>query len=142
MTTPLPVTRYSTLVEKLLAFYTPLQNVQKRDQALKNTLKETHTIIMEETHVDDEDIIWMIAGRMLKIWEHQHNGSPERVILHIKEYAEYYVNTIFKEMAGGDRATLQHQFSNMAGSCIAVYHQQIHFGDILADENGNENERE
>ena len=53
----------------------------------------------------------------------------------IKEYARYYYQVIFHEMAKGERKLLQHRFRSLVRGCEAVYREHLHkAGKHLAGE--------
>ncbi|HEY7414619.1 MAG TPA: hypothetical protein VH593_05470, partial [Ktedonobacteraceae bacterium] len=51
--------------------------------------------------------------------------SLEAVLPSIKEYARYYYQVIFQEMAKGERQQLQHRFRSLARGCEAVYRERL-----------------
>jgi hypothetical protein len=49
----------------------------------------------------------------------------EAILPRIKEYARYYYQIIFQEMAKGERQQLQHRFRSLVHGCEAVYRERM-----------------
>ncbi len=54
-----------------------------------------------------------------------HGESLEAIRPAIKEFAHYYHQTIFQEMAKGDLKLLRHRFRSLVRGCEAVYQEHL-----------------
>ncbi|HEY6411333.1 MAG TPA: hypothetical protein VIY29_28060, partial [Ktedonobacteraceae bacterium] len=54
-----------------------------------------------------------------------HGESLEAILPGIKEYARYYYQVIFLEMAKGERQQLQHRFRSLVRGCEVVYRERL-----------------
>lgn len=127
-----PVTRYEHLMELLLAFYSPENGKQS---TLARTLFIAHRVIIRQHESPGEDIQEQISAAMEEFWVQErrkpgnrraHGESLEAVRPRIKEYACYFYQVIFLEMAKGERKLLQHRFRSLMRGCEAVYREQAH----------------
>lgn len=127
-----PVTRYEHLMELLLAFYSPENGKQP---TLARTLFIAHRVIIRQYESPGEDIQEQISAAMEEFWVQErrkhgnrraHGESLEAVRPRIKEYARYFYQVIFLEMAKGERKLLQHRFRSLMRGCEAVYREQAH----------------
>jgi CRISPR type I-D-associated protein Csc3/Cas10d len=126
-----PVTRYEHLMELLLAFYSPGNDKQT---ALAWTLFIAHKVIIRTHESSDEDVQEQISAAMEAFWlqarrKHgnrvAHGESLEAIRPAIKEFARYYHQTIFQEMAKGDLKLFQHRFRSLVHGCEAVYRERL-----------------
>jgi hypothetical protein len=127
-----PVTRYERLMELLLAFYSPGDGKQP---TLARTLFIAHKMITRDQTRPGQDIEEQITAAMEEFWlqeRHKHGNrtargeSLEAVRPYIKEYARYYDQVIFQEMAKGEPKLLQHRFRSLVRGCEAVYQEHLH----------------
>src|SRR5579859_7583164 len=126
-----PVARYEQLMELLLAFYWPKDGKQP---TLVRILFIAHKAIIHQHESPDEDIQEQITAAMEEFWlqERRKHGSRtargeslEAVRPCIKEYARYYYQVIFQEMARGEPKLLQHRFRSLVRGCEAVYREHL-----------------
>lgn len=126
-----PITRYEQLMERLLAFYTPTDG---KRSTIPATLFIAHKIIIHDHASTDQEIQERIVVAMESFWleerrKHEkrttHGESLEAVLPGIKEYARYYYQVIFQEMAKGEYQQLQHRFRSLARGCEAVYRERL-----------------
>lgn len=126
-----PVTRYEQLMELLLAFYSPGDGKQP---VLARTLFIAHKVIIRKHESPGEDIQEQISAAMEEFWlqERRKHGnrtargeSLEEILPCIKEYARYYYQVIFLDMAKGERKLLQHRFRSLVRGCEAVYQERL-----------------
>jgi CRISPR type I-D-associated protein Csc3/Cas10d len=127
-----PVTRYEHLMELLLAFYSPGDGKQL---TLARTLFIAQKIIIRNQESPGEEIQEQISAAMEEFWvqERRKHGnrtargeSLEAMRPCIKEYARYYYQVIFLDMAKGERKLLQHRFRSLVRGCEAVYREHVH----------------
>jgi CRISPR type I-D-associated protein Csc3/Cas10d len=127
-----PVTRYEHLMELLLAFYSPGDGKQP---TLARTLFIAQKVIIRNRESPGEEIQEQISAAMEEFWlqEHRKHGkrtargeSLEEILPCIKEYARYYYQVIFLDMAKGERKLLQHRFRSLVRGCEAVYREHLH----------------
>ncbi len=123
-----PVVRYEHLMDRLLAFYLP-----PKPSDLRNTLLIAQKAILLGRGKTDEHITAQIEGAMAAFWEqerrrHGHDTargeSLPAILPSLKEYARYYYQAVFLDMAQGDRQRLQHRFRSIVRGCEAVYHER------------------
>ncbi len=126
-----PVMRYEHLMELLLAFYSPGDDKQT---TLAWTLFIAHKVITRTHESSDEDVQEQISAAMEAFWlqarrKHgncvAHGESLEAIRPAIKEFAHYYHQTIFQEMAKGDLKLLRHRFRSLVRGCEAVYQEHL-----------------
>ena len=126
-----PMTRYEHLMELLLAFYSP---GDRKQPTLARTLFIAHKVIIRKHESPGEDIQEQISAAMEEFWlqERSTHGnrtargeSLEEILPCIKEYARYYYQVIFLEMAKGERKLLQHRFRSLVRGCEAVYQERL-----------------
>jgi hypothetical protein len=127
-----PVARYEHLMELLLAFYSPGDGKQP---TLARILFIAHKVIIRDQTRTGQDIEEQITAAMEEFWvqERRKHGnrtargeSLEAMRPCIKEYARYYDQVIFQEMAKGERKLLQHRFRSLVRGCEAVYRGHLH----------------
>ena len=135
-----PVARYERLMELLLAFYSPGDGKQP---TLARSLFIAHKVITRDQTRTDQDVEEQITAAMEELWlqERRKHGnrtargeSLEAVRPCIKEYAHYYYQVIFQEMAKGERKLLQHRFRSLVRGCEAVYREHVHKAGEHRDE--------
>ena len=126
-----PVSRYEQLMEHLLEFYSPGDGKQP---TLPHTLFIAHKIIIRDHESQGQEIQEQIAAAMETFWlqERRKHGkrnvrgeSLEAILPSIKEFARYYYQVIFLEMAKGERQQLQHRFRSLVHGCEAVYRERL-----------------
>ncbi len=126
-----PVVRYEQLMELLLAFYSPGDGEQP---IIPRTLFIAQKIIIRDRESQGQEIQEQIAAAMEAFWlqERRKHGSRnargeslEAILPSIKEYAHYYYQVIFQEMAKGERQQLQHRFRSLVRGCEAVYRERL-----------------
>jgi CRISPR type I-D-associated protein Csc3/Cas10d len=126
-----PISRYEQLIDRLLKFYSPGSGEKP---AIQSTLLIAQKIIIRDHGRQDEEIQEEIASAMVAFWKEQRhkNGthyaigeSLEAVLPSIKEYARYYYQVLFQEMAQGERQQLQHRFRSLTRGCEAVYRERL-----------------
>jgi hypothetical protein len=81
-----------------------------------------------------EDIQELITAAMEAFWLQERSIHGERtargksleaILPCIKEFARYYYQVIFQEMAKGDLKLLQHRFRSLVRGCEAVYRERL-----------------
>ena len=126
-----PVTRYEQLVELLLAFYSPGDG---KRATLAHALFLAQKIIIRNHESPGEEIQEQISAAMEEFWlqERRKHGkqtargeSLEATKPCIKEYARYYYQVIFLDMARGERKLLQHRFRSLVHGCEACYREHL-----------------
>ncbi|MDQ2903884.1 MAG: hypothetical protein ABI456_11930 [Ktedonobacteraceae bacterium] len=131
-----PVARYAHLIELLLAFYSPGSGEQS---TLQNILMIAQKIIIRYHERPGQEIEEQIRVEMSAFWlqERRKHGSRtvrgdnlEDVLPAILEYARYYYEVIFLDMAQGERKLLQHRFRSLVRGCEAVYREKGKSSDI------------
>lgn len=130
------VSRYEALVDALLAFYWP--NVQHAP-TLRDVLAIAHKIIMRDGTSSDREIQQQMSAAMFDFWQRERSKhgmrnargeSTQSVLPAIQEYARLYYQSVFQEMAEGERALLQHHFMSLVHGCQAVYQgRRIHHAE-------------
>jgi hypothetical protein len=127
-----PVARYEHLMELLLAFYSP--GDVKQPTIARILLIAQKVIIRDQTRTDQE-IQEQITASMAEFWlqERRKHGnrtargeSLEEILPGIREYARYYYQIIYQEMAKGERKLLQHRFRSLVRGCEVVYREQLY----------------
>jgi len=126
-----PIAHYEQLMERLLEFYSPGYGGQP---GIPRTLFIAQKIIIRYYESQDQDIQDQIVVAMEAFWleERRKHGqsrargaSLEAILPSIKEYARYYYQVIFREMAKGERKLLQHRFRSLVRGCEAVYRERL-----------------
>jgi CRISPR type I-D-associated protein Csc3/Cas10d len=133
-----PVARYAQLMERLLAFYSPGEGTfslhNPREATIPGTLFIAQKAIIRHPESRGEEIQEQISAAMEAFWlqERRKHGertargeSLEEILPRIKEFARYYYQVIFQEMARGDRKLLQHRFRSLVRGCEAVYRERL-----------------
>ena len=127
-----PVARYAQLMELLLAFYSPGPSEQSTIQSI---LLIAQKIIIRQNGRPGQEIEEQISAEMPAFWlkerrQHRsltaHGESLEDVLPSILDYARYYYQVIFQEMAQGERKQLQHRFRSLVRGCEAVCRERLH----------------
>lgn len=127
-----PIMRYERLLDLLLAFYTPHASQQSRS-LVRTLFIGVKQIIASDSAATDQELEARITDAMAGLWTHERNShgtvvahgeNPETVWPAIQEYARYYVQIIFKEMARGDSKLLKQRFASLARACEALYHER------------------
>lgn len=134
-----PVVRYEQLMERLLAFYSPAEGTRAgrrpREATIPSTLLLAQKAIIRHRERPAEDIVEQISAAMEAFWVQERRKHGERVARGesleairpaIKEFARYYYQVIFQEMAKGDLKLLQHRFRSLMHGCEAVYREHVH----------------
>ncbi len=121
-----PIAHYEQLMERLLEFYSPGDGGQP---SIPRTLFIAHKIIIR-THESREQIgaameAFWLEERRKHGQRHARGESLEEILPCIKEYARYYDQVIFREMAKGERKLLQHRFRSLVRGCEAVYRERL-----------------
>ena len=126
-----PVARYEQLMEYLLEFYSPSNGGHP---TIPGTLFIAQKIIIHELTSTGQEIQEQIIVAMEAFWlqERRKHGKRnargenlEAILPSIKEYARYYYQVIFQEMAKGERQQLQHRFLSLVRGCEAVYRERL-----------------
>ncbi len=126
-----PVVRYEQLMEHLLAFYSPEDGKQP---TIPRILFISQKIIIRGQTSTGQEIQKQISAAMEAFWlqERRKHGnrtargeSLEAIRPCIQEYARYYDQVIFQEMAKGDLKLLQHRFRSLVRGCEAVYRERL-----------------
>jgi CRISPR type I-D-associated protein Csc3/Cas10d len=126
-----PIARYEQLMELLLTFYSPGNSEQP---TIPHTLFIAQKIIIRDRESTGQVIQEQIAAAMEAFWlqERRKHGnrnargeSLEAIRPCINEYARYYYQIIFQEMAKGERQQLQYRFRSLARGCEAVYQERL-----------------
>jgi CRISPR type I-D-associated protein Csc3/Cas10d len=126
-----PVSRYEQLMEHLLAFYSPGDG---RQPTIPRTLFIAQKIIIRDHESQGQEIQEQISAAMEALWleerrkhgqRHARGENLEAILPIIKEYARYYYQVIFQEMAKGERKQLQHHFRSLVHGCEAVYRERL-----------------
>ncbi len=135
-----PVARYERLMELLLAFYAPGDG---KPPTLARTLFIAHKLITRAQTRTGQDVEEQITAAMEDLWvqeRRQHGNrtargeSLETVRTWIKEYARYYYQVLFQEMARGEPKLLQYRFGSLVRGCEAVYREHAHKAGEHQDE--------
>jgi CRISPR type I-D-associated protein Csc3/Cas10d len=129
-----PIARYEQLMERLLAFYSPEDGKQP---TIARILFIAQKIIIRDQASTGQEMQEQITAAMEEFWLQErrkhgnrtaHGESLEAIRPRIKEYARYYEQVIFQDMAKGERKLLQHRFRSLVRGCEAVYREQLHAG--------------
>lgn len=133
-----PIAYYEQLMERLLAFYSPGEETftlrNPRAATIPKTLFIAQKVIIRNHTRTDEHIQELITAAMEMFWlqersihgEHTARGeSFEAILPCIKEFARYYYQVIFQEMAKGDLKLLQHRFRSLVRGCEVVYRERL-----------------
>ena len=127
-----PVARYEHLMELLLAFYSPGDGKQP---TLARILFIAQKVITRNQIRTGQEIQEQITADMEEFWlqERSMHGnctargeSLEAMRPCIMEYARYYYQVIFQDMAKGERKLLKHRFRSLVRGCEAVYREHLH----------------
>jgi hypothetical protein len=126
-----PVARYERLMKHLLEFYSPRNGEQA---SIPRVLFIAQKIIIRDRNNTGQEIQEQIVSALEEFWlqERRKHGkrnargeSLEAILPSIKEFARYYYQVIFLEMAQGERQQLQHRFRSLVRGCEAVYREQL-----------------
>lgn len=126
-----PVARYERLMEHLLEFYSPRNGDQP---TVPRVLFIAQKIIIRDHASSGQEVQEQIVAALAEFWlqERRKHGkrnargeSLEAVLPGIKEFARYYFQVIFLEMAKGERQQLQHRFRSLVRGCEAVYRERL-----------------
>lgn len=126
-----PVARYERLMEHLLEFYSPRNGDQP---TVPRVLFIAQKIIIRDHASSGQEVQEQIVAALAEFWlqERRKHGkrnargeSLEAVLPGIKEFARYYYQVIFLEMAKGERQQLQHRFRSLVRGCEAVYRERL-----------------
>jgi CRISPR type I-D-associated protein Csc3/Cas10d len=126
-----PITRYEHLMELLFAFYSPEDG---KRPTIARTLFIAQKIIIRDQTSTGQEIQQQITNAMTEFWlqERRKHGnrtargeSLEEILPSIREYARYYYQVIFQDMAKGERKLLQHRFRSLVHGCEATYREQL-----------------
>ena len=133
-----PVLRYEQLMERLLAFYSPGESTSSlrnpREATIPRTLFIAQKAIIRHHERPDQEIQEQISAAMEVFWVQERRKYGERIARGesleairpaIKEFAHYYYQVIFQEMAKGDLKLLQHRFRSLMHGCEAVYEEHV-----------------
>ena len=133
-----PVARYEQLMEQLLAFYSPREDSfslrNPREATIPKILFFAQKVIIRNHTMTGEDIQDLITAAIEAFWLQERSIHGERtargksleaVLPCIKEFAHYYYQVIYQEMAKGDLKLLQHRFRSLARGCEAVYRERL-----------------
>ncbi len=145
-----PVARYERLVDLLLTFYRPEDGQQQTrarvlwpKEVKQRTLPYILYIAARQIFTGDparsgQDIEEQIAAALVEFWVQERSAqgsrnargdSLEAVRPHIEDYARYYYQSIFQEMAKGDPKLLRQRFASLVRGCEAVYHERSQHGE-------------
>jgi hypothetical protein len=138
-----PVARYERLMELLLAFYWP-EGDKQRLLASKEVKQRTlayvlfigaRQILSGDPERSGQDVESQITAAMEEFWAQERSTqghrtareeSLEAVRPRIQEYAHYYYQVIFQEMARGKPKLLKQRFRSLVRGCEAVYREHVH----------------
>lgn len=150
-----PVARYERLMELLLAFYWPEDGKQQTRARIlwprdvkQRTLAyilfiAAHQILTCDPARPDQDMEEQITAAMEEFWVQERRTQGKRaargeslevVRPHIQEYAHYYYQVIFQEMAKGEPKLLKQRFRSLVRGCEAVYREHVHKAGEHRDE--------
>jgi CRISPR type I-D-associated protein Csc3/Cas10d len=138
-----PVARYERLMELLLAFYWPEGDKQRLlapKEVKQRTLASVLFIAARQILAGDpersgQDLEGQITAAMEEFWAQERSTqghrtargeSLEAVRPRIQEYAHYYYQVIFQEMAKGEPKLLKQRFRSLVRGCEAVYREHVH----------------
>lgn len=125
-----PITHYEQLMQFLLKFYVPDEN---GPSGLARILFIAFKIIKQHPNSQDQEIEGKIVSAVETFWLQEHRQgnrhargqSLEEVRPAIEDYAHYYYQEIFENMAQGDRKLLQHRFRSLLHGCRVVYQEYL-----------------
>ncbi|GHO45904.1 hypothetical protein [Ktedonospora formicarum] len=126
-----PIAHYEQLMQYLLKFYSPGDGGQP---SLARTLFIALKVIKRNSISQDQDIEGQIVTAMEAFWlqerrkqgtSHARGENMEAVKPAIQDYARYYYQEIFQNMAQGDYKLLQHRFRSLLHGCEAVYQERL-----------------
>lgn len=142
-----PVARYERLMKLLLAFYWPEDGTKQtaahflwpKDRK-QRTLAYILFIAARQIFTGDPEstsqaMEEQIAAAMEEFWVQEQSAqgsrtargeSLEMVRPRIQEYAHYYYQVIFQEMAKGDPKLLKQRFRSLVRGCETVYREHMH----------------
>jgi len=141
-----PMARYERLMELLLAFYWPegdKQHPRARLLSPKEVKQRTlayvlflaaRPILTGDPERSGQDTIGQITAAMEEFWMQErstqgdrtaHGESLEAVRPRIQEYAHYYYQVIFQEMAKGEPKLLKQRFRSLVRGCEAMYREYV-----------------
>jgi hypothetical protein len=137
-----PVARYERLMELLLAFYWPegdKQHLLSPKEVKQRTLAYVlfigaRQILSGDPERSGQDIEGQITAAMEELWVQERSTlghrtargeSLEAVRPRIQEYAHYYYQVIFQEMAKGEPKLLKQRFRSLVRGCEAVYREYV-----------------
>jgi CRISPR type I-D-associated protein Csc3/Cas10d len=133
-----PIAHYEQLMERLLTFYSPGEGARSLRTPLEATIPRTlfiaHKVIIRDHAGTGEDIQEQIAAAMEAFWAQERRKHGERAACGesleamrpcIEEFARYYYQVIFQEMAKGDLQQLKRRFRSLAHGCEAVYRERL-----------------
>jgi hypothetical protein len=133
-----PISRYTQLMERLLAFYSPGESprvlLHPREATIPRTLLVAQKAIILHQKSPDEVIQEQISAALEAFWLQERRTHGERIARGesleairpaLKEFARYYYQVIFQEMAKGDLKLLQHRFRSLIHGCEAVYREHM-----------------
>ena len=133
-----PVVRYEQLMERLLAFSSPGEGTfslrNPREATIPKTLFIAQKEIIRNHTRTGEDIQDLITAAMEAFWLQERGTHGERtargksleaILPCIKEFARYYYQVIFQEMAKGDLKLFQHRFRSLVHGCEVVYRERL-----------------
>lgn len=125
-----PVARYEHLMDLLLQFYMP----EEDGSNLARTLFVAQKAIVRNRGDQNLGIQEQVIAALEEFWlqERRKHGTLrargenlEAVLPAIKEYARYFYQVIFLEMAKGELPQLQHRFRSLVHGCEAVYRERL-----------------
>ena len=128
-----PVARYERLMELLLAFYWP-EDGKQRTLAYVLFIAARQILTGDPTR-PGQDIEGQITAVMEEFWMQEWGARQDRtargesleaVRPRIQEYAHYYYQVIFQEMAQGEPKLLKQRFRSLVRGCEAVYRDLMH----------------
>jgi CRISPR type I-D-associated protein Csc3/Cas10d len=133
-----PIVHYEQLMERLLTFYSPGDSAlllrTAREAAIPRTLFIAHKVIIRDHTSTDEEIQEQIAAAMEAFWAQERRKHGERTARGesldavrpcIEEFARYYYQIIFQEVAKGDPQQLKRRFRSLVRGCEAVYRERM-----------------
>jgi hypothetical protein len=141
-----PIARYERLMELLLAFYWPEDGKQQTHARIlwpKDVKQRTlayvlfmaaHQILTCDPARPGQDIEGQITATMEEFWVQERStrgnrtargDSLEVVRPRIQEYAHYYYQDIFQEMAKGEPKLLKQRFGSLVRGCEEVYRERL-----------------
>ena len=136
-----PGARYEHLMALLLAFYSPEDGKQRT--LARILFIAAHKMIARDQAGTGQDMEEQITTAMEELWVQERNThgnraargeSLEAVRPCIQEYARYYHQVIFQEMAKGEPKLLKQRFGSLVRGCEAVYREHMHKASEHRDE--------